>query len=159
MRGRLGGLAGFVLVLLASVTLASAQSTLETFPRDELVLASQDGGRHSFEVEMATSPEQQAQGLMFRRKLAADAGMLFLYQQEGLRTMWMKNTVIPLDMLFIDKRGTILQVVERTVPFSLQTISSDKPALAVLEVNAGTAARLGIKPGDRVFHAAFDDGS
>ncbi|NIV76447.1 MAG: hypothetical protein GWN37_16925, partial [Gammaproteobacteria bacterium] len=87
MRGRLGGLAGFVLVLLASVTLASAQSTLETFPRDELVLASQDGGRHSFEVEMATSPEQQAQGLMFRRTLAADAGMLFLYQQEGLRTM------------------------------------------------------------------------
>ncbi|NIV76448.1 MAG: DUF192 domain-containing protein, partial [Gammaproteobacteria bacterium] len=62
-------------------------------------------------------------------------------------------------MLFIDKRGTILQVVERTVPFSLQTISSDKPALAVLEVNAGTAARLGIKPGDRVLHAAFDDGS
>ena len=85
--------------------------------------------------------------------------MLFLYEAEGLRTMWMKNTVIPLDMLFIDRRGEIVDIVERTVPFSLETISSDRPALAVLELNAGTASRLGIRPGDRVVHDAFESGS
>ena len=148
-----------VLYVLASVTPAAAQSDLETFAKEELVLALQDGARHSLVVEMATSPRQKAQGLMFRRSLAPDAGMLFVYEVEGLRTMWMKNTVIPLDMLFIDRRGEIVKIAERTVPFSLETVSSDRPALAVLELNAGTASRLGIRPGDRVLHDAFEAGS
>jgi len=107
-------------------------------------------GRHHFTIELATAMEQQVQGLMFRRTLAPDAGMLFLYTDDHDIQMWMKNTLIPLDMVFIRADGTIINVAERTVPQSLATIGSDGPARAVLEVNGGTAARLDIKPGDRV---------
>ncbi len=107
-------------------------------------------GRHHFTVELATVMEQQVQGLMFRRSLAPDAGMLFLYTGDHDIQMWMKNTLIPLDMVFIRDDGIILNIAERTVPQSLATIGSEGPARAVLEVNGGTAARLGIKPGDRV---------
>jgi uncharacterized membrane protein (UPF0127 family) len=107
-------------------------------------------GRHHFTVELATAMEQQVQGLMFRRTLAPDAGMLFLYTDDHDIQMWMKNTLIPLDMVFIRADGTIINVAERTVPQSLATIGSDGPARAVLEVNGGTAARLDIKPGDHV---------
>jgi uncharacterized membrane protein (UPF0127 family) len=82
--------------------------------------------------------------------------MLFIYKAEGLRTMWMKNTLIPLDMLFIDRRGEVVEIAERSVPLSLETISSDRPAMAVLELNGGTAARLEIQTGDRVIHGAFE---
>ena len=71
--------------------------------------------------------------------------------------MWMKNTLIPLDMLFIESDGRIAKIVERTVPLSLASIASERPVRAVLELNAGTAARLGIQPGDRVLHPAFDE--
>jgi uncharacterized membrane protein (UPF0127 family) len=106
--------------------------------------------RHHFTIELATAMEQQVQGLMFRRTLAPDAGMLFLYTEDHDIQMWMKNTLIPLDMIFIRGDGTILSIAERTVPQSLATIGSQGAARAVLEVNGGTAARLGIKPGDRV---------
>ena len=112
-------------------------------------------GKHAFTVEIAKTPRQQAQGLMFRRRLAADAGMLFLYAQPQIIRMWMKNTFIPLDMIFIGADGRIVSVVERTIPQSLETVSSAKPANAVLEVNGGTVSRLGIRPGDRVRHPAF----
>ena len=105
---------------------------------------------HRFTVELALSNRQQTQGLMFRRRLAKTDGMLFVYRSVRPITMWMRNTLIPLDMLFLAPDGRIVHIVERTVPLSLETISSRKPALAVLEVNAGTVSRLKIKPGDRV---------
>jgi len=117
--------------------------------REALTVVSASG-RHAFRVEVAISPEAQAQGLMFRRSLDADAGMLFVYPVAHRITMWMKNTYIPLDMLFIDDAGKISHIVERTVPLSLAIIRSRDPARAVLELNGGTAARLGIKKGDRV---------
>ncbi len=113
-------------------------------------------GPVQFTVELADTPEERAQGLMFRERLPADAGMLFLYPRDQMISMWMKNTLIPLDMLFIDRDGRILDIAERTVPLSLRSISSETPARAVLEINGGTAQRQGIRPGDRVRHPALD---
>ncbi|MCH7796806.1 MAG: DUF192 domain-containing protein [Proteobacteria bacterium] len=138
---------------------SAAQLRLQTFERDVLVIETEDGSRHRFEVELALDNEQRAQGLMYRRDLADDAGMLFLYGREWPVSMWMRNTFIPLDMLFIAGDGRIVRIVERTVPQSLETISSGRPVTGVLEVNGGTVARLGIQPGDRVLHRAFDGGS
>ena len=147
---------GLVLVLAGP---AAAQQGLASFERDKLVLRLADGSERPFEVELAVSPDQQAQGLMYRQSLAAEAGMLFLYRPARRVSMWMRNTVIPLDMLFIAEDGVIVKIVERTVPYSLTTISSDGRVRGVLEVNGGTARRLGIRPGDRIVHPAFDDGS
>jgi uncharacterized membrane protein (UPF0127 family) len=146
-------------VLLAALLLPPAatplRAGLETFERDTVVIETAAGQRHRFTVELALDGAQQAQGLMFRRDLAPDAGMLFLYGRPREVSMWMKNTLIPLDMLFIADDGRIVEIAERTVPGSLQTIPSGRPVAAVLELNGGTAARLGITPGDRVRHAAF----
>ena len=122
-----------------------------------LVLHTADGTERALDVELAVSREQQAQGLMYRQSLAADAGMLFIYRPARPVSMWMKNTVIPLDMLFIAEDGEIVKIVERAVPFSLTTISSDGRVRAVLEINGGMINRLGIRPGDRLVHPAFED--
>ncbi len=154
-----------VLAALANLTLAgagaasSAPIKLQRFERDVLSIETADGQSHRLEVELALTGEQHAQGLMYRRNLAADAGMLFLYNGAGMLSMWMKNTAIPLDMMFIAPDGRIVDIAERTVPYSLETISARFAASAVLEVNGGTVARLGIQPGDRVRHRAFGNGS
>lgn len=150
---------GFLLLLvsLAPGATAMAQGGLAVFEQDEIVIETRDGAHHEFAVELAVSPQQQAQGLMFRRDMAADAGMLFIYGAARVVSMWMRNTVIPLDMLFIESDGRVEKVVERTVPMSLKTISSDRPIKGVLELNSGTAARLGLAPGDRVVHEAFQE--
>jgi len=107
---------------------------------------------HVFTVEVADTPETRASGLMFRKELADDAGMLFIYPSKQKISMWMKNTLISLDMLFLDRDGTILHISERTTPLSTQVISSRFRVKAVLEVTAGTAARLDLRAGDRVEH-------
>ena len=121
------------------------------FERSELTIATARGA-HRFRVELALRPEQQRQGLQHRPFLAEDAGMLFVYDQPGPISMWMLNTLIPLDMIFIGANGRIVNIAERTRPKSLVTIPSAGPALAVLEVLGGTSARLGIRPGERVIH-------
>ena len=125
------------------------------FDRSTVTIETASGG-HEFKVELALTPSQQAQGLMFRRRMAPDAGMLFVYRAEEVVTMWMKNTFIPLDMLFIDSSGRIVRIAERTVPQSEAVISSGGPVLAVLELNAGTASRLKIRPGDRIKSPALN---
>ena len=115
-------------------------------------------GRSAFTVELALNEDQRVQGLQGRRRLAADAGMLFDFQDTGPVAMWMKDTYVPLDMLFIDSAGRIVNIAEHTVPLSLTAIRSAGPVRAVLELNAGTAARLGIRPGDRVLHSVFGAG-
>jgi uncharacterized protein len=112
-------------------------------------------GVHTFAVEMALTPEEQAKGLMFRRELPEGQGMLFDFQREQPATFWMKNTYVPLDMIFIRADGTILRIAENTVPLSEALVPSGGPVRAVLEVVAGTARRLGIAPGDRVAHPIF----
>lgn len=112
---------------------------------------------HKLDVEMARTPEQLAFGLMFRRSLPANAGMLFDYGRPQVVAMWMKNTFIPLDMVFIDEKGVVAHIAQRAVPQSLRTISSITPVRAVLELNGGTVARLKIEKGDRVNHRIFQE--
>lgn len=107
---------------------------------------------HVFSVELALDGPAQAKGLMFRREMAADRGMLFLYDIEHVVDMWMKNTVLPLDMLFVKVDGTISRIARNTEPFSLKVVSSINPVIGVLELNAGTADRLSIHAGDRMIH-------
>ncbi|HEX5867846.1 MAG TPA: DUF192 domain-containing protein [Beijerinckiaceae bacterium] len=112
-------------------------------------------GRHAFQVEVARNDAERAQGLMYRRSLAPDRGMLFDFARVQPISMWMQNTYIPLDMIFIRADGSIARVAENAEPLSTRTIPSGEPVLAVLEVIGGTAARLGVKPGDRVEHPLF----
>jgi uncharacterized protein len=122
---------------------------------ESLGIVTQGGQRQSFQVEVARNDADRAQGLMYRRSMAADQGMLFDFGRVEPVSMWMQNTYIPLDMLFIRKDGTIARIAANTEPLSTRTIASGEPVLAVLELNAGTAARLGIKPGDRIEHSLF----
>ena len=128
---------------------------LENFPSADLTISDGKKLKYVFRVWLADTPERQAQGLMFVRSLPDLRGMLFAYPQPKPLSMWMKNTYIPLDMVFIDGHGRIAQVIEQTTPFSLDTISSKEPALAVLEITGGEAKRLGIKAGQRVTHPAL----
>jgi len=112
-------------------------------------------GEHVFKVEVMRTDEQRARGLMFRKHLPADRGMLFDFKAEQRVSMWMRNTYIPLDMVFIARDGTVVNVAQDTEPLSERTIPSAGPALAVLEVNAGVARRIGLKAGDRVRHPLF----
>jgi uncharacterized membrane protein (UPF0127 family) len=124
-------------------------------PTSPLVIQTSDGKTHKFKVEIAAKPEERAQGLMFRRSLAADAGMLFDFGHTAPVAMWMKNTFIPLDMLFVTADGAIVNIAQRTVPQSLATIPSARPVRFVLEVAGGTTSRLKIKPGDKLVHPLF----
>jgi hypothetical protein len=144
------GVVGLAVALAAT----AARAELQSFQRGELTIESQAGSHH-FTVEVAVTPEQRGQGLMFRERLPAAAGMLFIYPAEQMISMWMKNTLIPLDMLFIAEDGRIVHIAERAIPGSTATISSGRPARAVLELNGGTAARLNIAPGDRVLYETF----
>jgi len=112
-------------------------------------------GVHVFSVELAKTEEQRRTGLMYRKELPEGRGMLFDFSPEQNVSMWMKNTYISLDMIFIGSDGRILRVAENTVPQSEKIIPSGGPAKGVLEVIAGTARKYGIKPGDRVAHPLF----
>jgi uncharacterized protein len=148
-------LASFVLAF--SLPLAAQIAPLEdldSFPHGKLEIAA---GKKTitFDIWLADTPQRMSQGLMFVRSLAPQRGMLFVHEAPLELGMWMKNTYIPLDMVFIDARGRIQQIVAQTTPHSLETIRSNSPALAVLEIGGGEAQRLGLKPGQRVSHPAF----
>ncbi len=113
-------------------------------------------GPHEFSVEVARSPEMQARGLMYRTSMPPSHGMLFVFGQDGPVRMWMKSTLLPLDMIFLSRTGTVVDIHEHADPFSEQVISSSVAAKAVLEVYAGTAARIGVRRGDLVRHPAFE---
>jgi uncharacterized membrane protein (UPF0127 family) len=142
----------FFAVVLFLVQPALAQ--LQTFATSELTITSATGD-HKFTVELATTPAQQEQGLMYRRSMAPDAGMLFDFGHPTTTNFWMKNTFIPLDMLFVGADGRIVNIHERAVPMSEAMIPSQGMVRAVIELNGGTAARLGIRPGDRVIYPIF----
>jgi uncharacterized membrane protein (UPF0127 family) len=114
-----------------------------------------DSGPHSFTIEIAKTASEKIIGLMYRRHLPSDAGMLFLYDPPQPATMWMRNTYIPLDMVFIGADGRVQRVERRTEPFSTTVISSDGEVAAVLELNAGTAEAIGLKVGDKVDYPAL----
>jgi uncharacterized membrane protein (UPF0127 family) len=128
---------------------------LDAFPSGKLEISDGKKFKHVFQVWLADTPSRMAQGLMFVRSLPADRGMLFVHETPEPMSMWMKNTYIPLDMVFIDGHGRIQQIVEQTTPHSLNIIRSNEPALAVLEIAAGESHRLGLHAGQRVEHAAL----
>lgn len=142
------------MALLAAALLSAgaAQAQNVTFPTGRLEIVTPSGQRHAFVVEVASTREQLSQGLMYRRTMAANAGMLFDFGRVQAAGMWMKNTFIPLDMLFVAADGRIAGIAERTVPGSLEVIESPGAIRAVIELNGGTASRLGLKAGDRVVH-------
>jgi uncharacterized protein len=141
--------------LCVSLSAAGAAGRLAAAELQPLEIASKSGV-HVFAVELASTPQEQATGLMFRRELPEGRGMLFDFHRDQPTSFWMKNTYIPLDMIFIRGDGRILRIAENTVPLSETLIPSGGPVRAVLEVIAGTAKRLGIAPGDRVGHPIFD---
>ncbi|HYC64365.1 MAG TPA: DUF192 domain-containing protein [Reyranellaceae bacterium] len=124
------------------------------FERSSLVVATA-AREIKFDVELALNDEQRARGLMFREKLGPYEGMLFDFQREQPVSFWMKNTLIPLDMIFIAADGTIRHIHANAVPKSEETIPSTHPVRGVLEINGGSSRLLGIKPGDKVRHAIF----
>jgi len=143
---------GAPFVLAAGAALA--QSAEIKFKQSSLVVVT--GAREiKFDVELALNDAERARGLMFRDKLGPYDGMLFDFYQEAPVSFWMKNTLIPLDMVFIAGDGTIRHIHANAVPHSTDTVPSEFPVRAVLEINGGSAKLLGIKPGDKVKHPIF----
>lgn len=122
---------------------------LATFPRTTLEIHTKPKPQR-FTVWVADTPARQAQGLMFVRELPADEGMIFIHEPPRVASMWMKNTYIPLDMLFVTADGRISKIAENTVPHSQKTVSADVPVVAVIELKGGEAAKRGLKVGDHV---------
>jgi uncharacterized protein len=149
----------FVALLFGAAALPAStpdETTLDRyFERSTLQIATPDARLHRFNIWIADREARQQRGLMYIKALAPDAGMLFIYQTPRTLSMWMKNTYVPLDMLFVRPDGRVDSIVENTEPLSLAVIQSKSPVLAVIELNAGTAARLKIAPGAQVIHPAF----
>jgi len=142
-------------MIVVSPALAQTQAPPpQQFDQDDLVIRTANG-EIKFRVELAISPAQQQRGLMFREKLEPYTGMLFDFGTPRVISMWMMNTLIPLDMVFIAADGRILNIAANTKPMSTDTILSSGDAKGVLEIAGGTARLLGIKPGDLVLHWAF----
>lgn len=139
--------------LFVLVTLIAGACAQQTFSVSELRIVTASGETHRFSVELALSASQRQQGLMYREKLAADHGMLFDFGKDEEVLMWMKNTLIPLDMIFLNKEGVITHINENATPLSQVIISSQGPVRFVLEVGGGVTRQLGIAKGDRVVNA------
>jgi uncharacterized protein len=150
---------GWLVVLAVGIVHAPAQEPqrpldLATFPRTTLEIVHRDSGQgqrsYAFQIWVADTPERSAQGLMFVSDLPESMGMVFPVEPPRVENMWMKNTYIELDMLFIDAHGRITKIIPRAAPLSLQTLSSDTVVAAVLELKGGQAAKLGLHTGDSV---------
>jgi uncharacterized membrane protein (UPF0127 family) len=133
-----------------TVTGSDAQPHLETLPQERVVLETRASGRHDFRAWRADTPETRASGLMYVAKLEDDQAMIFVYEEPQTISMWMKNTYVPLDMLFVDTRGCIVSIAEQARPLSLKSIQSGSPVVLVVEIKGGGAAARGAKIGDRV---------
>ena len=144
---------GLVAVLALALSACSPQPPAETgsvpeldgaFGFGSLEVINDQGEAHHFDVYLATTPEQQRRGLMFVRQMPEDTGMLFIYEGGDYRSMWMKNTYIPLDMVFARADGSVSSIITNTVPQTLKSQASVEPVTYVLELNGGTTRRLGI---------------
>jgi uncharacterized protein len=142
-------------LVLALHTLTIASGVPEHLAVESLAVQSADGRRHEFTVHVADTPEARARGLMYVTRLEPDRGMLFDFGTPQLVGMWMKNTPLSLDMLFINEDGVIVHIEALTRPFSTEVLSSGEPVRAVLELLGGRTGKLGIAPGDLVIHRLF----
>lgn len=146
---------GFVLVACGPATNGGAGGGQSTAWSEITVISA--SGEHSFHVDIADDAAEQRRGLMYRREMAEEAGMLFLYDEEAPLSYWMRNTYIPLDIIYIDRAGRIVSIAKDTTPLSERSIPSAGPAIAVLEINAGLSDRFGFADGDAVHHPFFED--
>lgn len=147
-----------IALLLAPFAAAAQPGVDRPQPRlaeEPLAIVTRDGTRHQFRVEMAVRPDDQTIGMMFRTSMQPDEGMLFDWGAPRESSMWMRNTLIPLDMVFITQDGRIHRIHERAVPLSLATIESRGRVRATLELQGGIAERLNLRVGDRVEHRIF----
>lgn len=142
---------GAVLLLLSAIGAVASV----TFPRDSVVIDT-NSGQVKLSVEVATTQQQQEQGLMFRKSMQLDHGMIFNLNKPQHVEMWMKNTILPLDMVFVDNRGIVSQIVKNAVPESEKIISSNaSDILMVIEINGGAADHYHIEKGDKVIYSLF----
>jgi uncharacterized membrane protein (UPF0127 family) len=142
------------LAFLAALLPAGAAVAAD-FERDRVTVLASSGASHAFDVEVADTAAERARGLMFRRTLDPEAGMLFDFRPGRPVSMWMKNTLIPLDMLFADATGRIVHIEREAVPETLVSRGPEQPVAAVLEIKGGRAGELGIEEGDRIVHSMF----
>ncbi|HEX7389031.1 MAG TPA: DUF192 domain-containing protein [Acidiphilium sp.] len=151
--------AGAALALFSIGAASAAEPTVAQpkLPTEQLTIVNQHGKRFTFTVEQATTPQQQETGLMFRKNVPADTGMLFVWPRPQISEMWMKNTLVPLDMVFIGPHGTIRHIANETVPESLRVITSHVPVSATLELQGGITAKEDIDVGDKVIAPQFND--
>jgi uncharacterized membrane protein (UPF0127 family) len=127
----------------------------QSLPLSPLVVETAAAGEVALSVQVADTDAARQTGLMYRTNMPEREGMLFLFPELARVSFWMKNTYIPLDILFIDPRGKVVKIYERTTPMSLEPLGVDTPVRAVLELRGGESARRGIRSGDRVRHPAF----
>ena len=146
-----------ILALMALLPPAALLAQDAPLSKIEPLTIATEGDAVMFTVEIADTDALRARGLMFRQRLPEDRGMLFDFGEPRPVAMWMKNTYIPLDMLFIRKDGTIAYIAENTVPKSLDTVGISEPVLAVLELAGGVTKKHGIRAGDKVYHRLFGD--
>ncbi|MBX5158960.1 DUF192 domain-containing protein [Rhizobium sp. NZLR8] len=142
-----------ILALFFMLALPALAEEQVGFDKEPLLIQTAAGKVLHFTVEIASTPDQRAYGLMFRKVMADDAGMIFDFDEPRRVTMWMENTILPLDMLFADDTGTIRHIKEKAVPYSRDIIDSMGEVKYVVELNAGIASKFGIKPGDRIVSA------
>jgi hypothetical protein len=152
---RIAPAAGLALLLVTLHTLTLASGVPDELPVESATIVTAGGDRHPFRLHMARTPEHRRRGLMFVTRLDDDQGMLFDFEVPRSVSMWMKNTPLSLDMLFVRADGRIANIASHTRPFSKKMIPSHGDVLAVIELPAGTTARLGISDGDRVEHPIF----
>jgi len=133
---------------------AASALPLSSFARESLAVETRSARRHVFAAWRAESPAQREQGLMFVKSMGGDEAMIFIYDPPQPVAMWMKNTLLPLDMLFVDQHGCVRTIKEHARPGSLDTISSEVPVALVVELNGGTVADRGLRVGDRVVRPA-----
>jgi uncharacterized membrane protein (UPF0127 family) len=153
-RRTVGWSIGWLALTLAIVIAANAQEPTPPFQVSRLEIDASKG-RFEFQVELAVTPAERTRGLMFRESLADDHGMLFDFGVPQPVAMWMRNTYIPLDMLFVGADGRISQIAANAEPLSDKVIASNEPVRAVLELRGGITGEIGIKPGDRIIHPLF----
>lgn len=143
----------FLTLFLFSVSMATAWSQ-ESFPRDTLSIKSKDNS-FDFDIELALDDSHRQYGMMFRTEMAEMSGMLFIHDDKKRLSMWMKNTFIPLDIIFIDEDGKIMKIAQSAQPRSLSLIRSGGEAKGVLELKGGLTKQLGIDVGDEIIYASF----
>ena len=141
-----------LLVLVFPFSLSAFAAGAQTLDKLEIITAS---GIHEFSVELASNDAEREKGLMYRRFMPPDRGMLFDFKREEPVMFWMKNTYIPLDMIFISRAGVVTNIAANAEPLSERLIPSGGPCYGVLELNGGAAASISVRPGDKVRHPIF----